>query len=225
MLKPMCQTSTWVNIAGDQLPAGAVGDARAQVHRRCGARALDVAATGRRTGCRRAARADSTAGCCAAGGQISSQTATLMPISTMRGQRRRWSAAARRTPSARPRVVLAPSATHVGHWKPDRRVAHAVGADRPLAALAADVGLPVGVPVAGRHPDWGVGVSGTGGWVMRGGSAADDLDGLDDHGLDRAVHRAGRAGRDRVDDVAGGLVGDLAEDRVLEVQPRGRGRR
>ena len=29
-------------------------------------------------------------------------------------------------------------------------------------------------------------------------------------------------GRDRVDDVAGGLVGDLAEDRVLEVQPRGR---
>ncbi len=53
-------------------------------------------------------------------------------------------------------------------------------------------------------------------------SAADDLNGLDHDRVDRAVARAGRGGADRVDDVARGLVGDLTEDGVLEVQPRGR---
>ena len=41
----------------------------------------------------------------------------------------------------------------------------------------------------------------------------------------RLVHRPGRHGGDLVDDLAARAVGDLAEDRVLAVEPRGRRRR
>jgi hypothetical protein len=61
--------------------------------------------------------------------------------------------------------------------------------------------------------------------VTRAGSAlpgGDDVDRADHDGLDRAVARGGRNGRDRVDDGTRSIVGDLAEDRVLAVEPRRR---
>src|SRR5690606_37523353 len=52
-----------------------------------------------------------------------------------------------------------------------------------------------------------------------------DRDGRDDDVLLRAVARAGRRRVDRVDDRPGRVVRDLAEDRVLAVEPRRRHRR
>src|SRR5690606_20591277 len=54
-----------------------------------------------------------------------------------------------------------------------------------------------------------------------GGGSALDGDRLDDDRVDRLVHRAGGGGADGVHDLTAGLVGDLAEDRVLAVEPRG----
>ena len=52
-------------------------------------------------------------------------------------------------------------------------------------------------------------------------SAPLDVDRLDDDILERAVARAGRGARDRVDDLLGVLVGDLAEDACAVVEPLG----
>src|SRR5436190_1608176 len=43
----------------------------------------------------------------------------------------------------------------LGALVPDRRLVHAVRADRPFAAGAPDVRLPAGMPVADRYPDRG----------------------------------------------------------------------
>src|ERR1019366_6688369 len=53
-------------------------------------------------------------------------------------------------------------------------------------------------------------------------SALVNGDGVDDNGLDRLVAPAGADGADGVDDVAAGLVGDLAKDRVPALQVWGR---
>ena len=81
---------------------------------------------------------------------IAIQTATLSAIST-RGERRvgRPQPAVRRP--AGPRGLRALLHT-LRALEPDRGRAHAVRADDPVAALAADVRLAVGVPVTGRHP-------------------------------------------------------------------------
>ena len=97
--------------------------------------------------------------------------------------------------------------------EPDRGRDHAVRADRPAAPRAGDAGRPVGVAVAVRR---------VGGRRLVARSAALHLDGLDDDVLDgRSLRPVGDL-RDRVDDVAAGLVGHLAEDRVLAVQVRRR---
>src|SRR5699024_10066658 len=50
-----------------------------------------------------------------------------------------------------------------------------------------------------------------------------DVDLLDDDGLGRLVHRAGGHALDGVDDLLARFIGDLAEDGVLAVEPRGLG--
>ena len=99
----------------------------------------------------------------------------------------------------------------------DRCGHHALRADRPVAARAADARRPVRVPVAAgqRHRLRRGGVR-HGGALLPG-----DVDRGDDDVLARAVVLAGAHGRDRVDDVARLLVGHLAEDAVLEVEPGG----
>src|SRR5690625_6882933 len=50
-----------------------------------------------------------------------------------------------------------------------------------------------------------------------------DVDLFDDDGLGRLVHRAGGHALDGVDDLLARFIGDLAEDGVLAVEPRGLG--
>ena len=129
----------------------------------------------------------------------------------------------------------------------------ALGARGPAAALAAHVGLAVGVARAHgrtgsglRHSRLERGLAGlaTGRvvrqrgspcrsrpWAVKrwcgdavvrwcGGSVLDG-DRVEDDVLDGLVVGAGGDGPDLVDDVARGLVGDLAEDRVLALEPGG----
>ena len=115
----------------------------------------------------------------------------------------------------------------LGALEADRGRAHAVRADRPVAALAADVGLPVGVPVAGRRgrsARTSVGSSLIGVRRVLGQPVSAPRRSTDSMttGSRRPVHRPGRRGGDRVDDRARVRVLDLAEDRVLAVQVRRR---
>ena len=125
------------------------------------------------------------------------------------------------------RTVFAALAHAVDALDADRGRPLALRADRALAALAADVGLAVGVPRADRHRLRAA--SGSAGCSSRRVSRrsacrsravagqSSIVDALDDDGLDGRSMRAGRHGGDRVDDVAARAVGDLAEDRVLAV--------
>ena len=218
MLKPMCQSSMWVNIAVTschQAPSATPGDPAAvatwlqtlgPATQVVAAGLSAVAAAGR------AAAPAGRAACCRCQpvARIDSQTATFVRDQHDRGQPRVGRPAARRTASRPARVVFAPSATQFGALEAHRRVAHAVRADRPVAALAADVGLPVGVPVAGRHP----GSRSSGVSAQRSGCPSISTDSMTTGSTGRSP-AAGRGGADRVDHVAAGLVGDLAEDRVL----------
>ena len=138
-------------------------------------------------------------------------------------------------PSAeeRPRLayVLVALPDALGALETDRRRDHAVRADPPLAAGAADVGLAVGVAVAGRRlrgqrDPAGPARRRSGGWTVTGSEAQASRRStstvVDHDVLDRAVHAAGRCRGDPVDDLAAAAVGDLAEDGVLAVQVRRR---
>ncbi len=116
--------------------------------------------------------------------------------------------------------ALLPGADVVGALEADRGRDHALRADRAVAPRAPDVGLPVRVPVAGRAVRPAAGGPRLGGWVRTRARSIGDR--LDHDVVDRTVAAAGLGRGDRVDDVAGGLVGDLAEDRVLAVQVRRR---
>ncbi len=106
----------------------------------------------------------------------------------------------------------------VGALEADRGRPHAVGADHLAAPLAADVGLAVGVPVAGRHARLRrLRAAGPG----QGQAPMISTDSMTTGSVGRSPAAVLRLA-DRVDHVARGLVGDLAEDRVLHVQPRGR---
>ena len=128
------------------------------------------------------------------------------------------------------RTSLLPSRDALRALEADRGRDHAVGADPPLAADAADVRLAVGVPVAdgrvgarrlaraGRSapsPDRRVGHRVRSRW------RSTTTDSMTTSSTGRSM-RAGRGGGDRVDDLAAGAVGDLAEDRVLAVEVRRR---
>ena len=51
----------------------------------------------------------------------------------------------------RPDDLLGARLGALGAVEAHRRLLHAVGADRPVAALADHAGTPIGVPVAGLH--------------------------------------------------------------------------
>src|SRR5699024_7188896 len=84
---------------------------------------------------------------------------------------------------------------------------------RPQVARAAAVGIPV------------PGAPGPGGWRVTAHALFDDLHRIDHDVLQRTILRSGGGRPDRVDDVDGGLVLHLAEDRVLALEPVRRGDR
>ena len=148
-----------------------------------------------------------------------SQTSALTPISTKRGQARVRDPrpAVRR---ARLAGALGTLLDAVGALEADRGRAHAVRADRPVAPLAPDPGLPVGVAVADR---WGV-------RDAPGAARPSDRRGGHPRSISTVSMTTGSTGRspgpvgggaDGVDDVAALLVGDLTEDGVLVGQPAG----
>ena len=108
----------------------------------------------------------------------------------------------------------------LGALEADRRRPHAVRADRPVAALAPDVGLPVGVPVAASARPAACPRVGSVG-LPRQPSTPLDLDRLD--ARRRSTGRSPRpVGCVAIASTTFWLVvvGDLAEDRVLAVQVR-----
>ena len=159
MLKPMCQTCDVGERAGHQLPVGPVADARAQRRH---------PADGSRSGLpltRRVVRPGRDSEWhCDVGSRASQSNSRPAACQSQDGQPHQhvdadehhrgdagvgW-AAARRTPSARCAWSVAPSLTQSGHWKPTAESRMQSGQIDLLAALAADVGLAVRVPVAGR---------------------------------------------------------------------------
>src|SRR5699024_1090998 len=123
-----------------------------------------------------------------------------------------------------------PHTVHALHA--DRGLPLALGAGRAITALAADVGDPVRVTRAGRccwrRPRVAraaavaipvPGAPGPGGWRVTAHALFDDLHRIDHDVLQRTILRSGGGRPDRVDDVDGGLVLHLAEDRVLALEP------
>ena len=112
------------------------------------------------------------------------------------------------------RLLLLAQALGADH--PDRRLRLALGADRAQAPLAEHEALPVRMPVA---EVLAVALEGVGGHGQACLLDRDDVDRLEDDRLDGTVTRCGGHLGDRVDDGLRRVVGDLAEDRVLALQP------
>ena len=223
----MCHSCDVRELAGDQLPAGAVGHAGRGTARPTAshARAVDVVQDSRRPGDAGPVGAQRRGGrparCCDQPvDQDRQPDDDVDGDEHHRGQRRVGRARARRTASGRVRVVLGALARRrTGTGSRPRRRACSRGRS---GARTADSGSRSRDRRAdnrsGRRPRDRRRV----GWVMRvrwpqRSMVTDSMT----TGVDRSVHRAGAGGADRVHDVARGLVGDLTEDRVLAVEPRG----
>ena len=207
MLKAMCQTATWAERPRSRSCHQAPPETPST--------SVTVPWPGCRTRscCGSSASLSTKADPAPPSDEIATQTAKLRMISVDRGQGR-VARSARPPYGSRPvRVGPRPLLHAARALEPHRGGVHAVRADRPVAPLAADPGLAIRVPVADR--------GGRPGSVMTGRSLSPRVISTDSMTTGSTGRSRGPVGVVAIASTTSrlGLVGDLAEDRVLVVQP------